>query len=257
MANDSIDRHEMKLMGRALRMLRTRAALTMDRAGERFGVGSGEAWRKYESGSSPGIFSPETQSRLAAAVNATRQDLLDERARLAGDDVPSRARISPGERQAWTASREHELVLLPVRDTIQAGAWLMADDVDQDQPPTYPAARDPRFPQAGQWLSEVRGDSMNQLNIVEGDLVHCVDAAGIGYYPRSGDVLEVERLRFGGQERELTLKQVEVTHDAVLLWPRSTNPRWHAPLEMREGTSPGEDVEVRIRALVVATIRRF
>jgi hypothetical protein len=103
-------------------------------------------------------------------------------------------------------------------------------------------ARDPRFPHARQWLSEVRGDSVNLLNIVEGDLVHCVDAIEIGYYPRTGDVVEVERLRFGGQERELTLKQVEVTEAGVLLWPRSTNPRFEvdpAPLELKAGARRG------------------
>lgn len=146
---------------------------------------------------------------------------------------------------------------LPVRETVQAGAWLLADDTGQAEPRRFPAARDPRFPNADQWLAEVRGDSMNLIGIVEGDLVHCVGADS-GYSPRTGDLVEVERLRFQGAEREITLKQVEVRADqTVLLWPRSSNPRWKDPLSFRLGVPEGEEIEVRIRAHIVASIRRY
>jgi transcriptional regulator with XRE-family HTH domain len=254
MARESVDAPEQKLLGRALRMLRKRADLTTEAAGERFGI-SGEGWRKYEAGLAKAIFSPETQLRLTAALGTSREQLMEERARLSGDDLP--ARVTPTDRQSWVQSRSPELTLLPIRDPVQAGAWLTVDDYRQDEPATYPAARDPRFPHASQWLAPVRGDSVNKLNIVDGDLVHLVDAIDAGYYPRTGDVVEVERLRFGGQERELTLKQIEVTAEGVLLWPRSTNPRWQSPIEFQADTRPGEEIEVRIRALVLASIRRF
>jgi transcriptional regulator with XRE-family HTH domain len=256
MARESVDTPEAQLLGRALSILRKRVGLSQAGAGERFGI-SGEGWRKYETGLAKSIFSPDSQTRLARAVSASREELLAERARLAGDDPPALPRVSPAERASWAQSRAPELALLPIRDTVQAGAWLAADDYRQDQPASHPVARDPRFPQAHQWLDEVRGDSVNLLNIVEGDLVHCVDAVEIGYYPRTGDVVEVERLRFGGQERELTLKQVEVSEAGVLLWPRSTNPRFRSPLELNADTGDGEEFEVRIRSLVVASIRRF
>lgn len=256
MARISVDLPEQKLLGQALRVLRQRAGMTAQDAGDRFGIGE-EGWRKYERGQAKTIFAPDTQQRLAAAVGANRQDLLDERARLAGEDLPPQARITPAERASWTQARGPELTLLPIRDTAQAGAWLQADDFRQDGPGSHPVTRDPRFPTAHQWLDDVRGDSMNIMNIVEGDLVHCVDAVAIGYYPRTGDVVEVERTRFGGQERELTLKQIEVTKDGVLLWPRSSNPRWRAALELKDGVADGDEFEVRIRALVVAAIRRF
>lgn len=257
MARESVDAPEQKLLGRALRLLRKRADLSTDAAGEHFGI-TGEGWRKYEAGMAKAIFSPETQLRLTAAIGATPEMLIDERARLSGDDVSNKlARIGEGERMSWAQARAPELTLLPIRDSVQAGAWLMVDDLRQDEPASYPAARDPRFPHAGQWLAPVRGDSVNKLNIVDGDLVHLVDAIEIGYYPRTGDVVEVERLRFGGQERELTLKQIEVTAEGVMLWPRSTNPRWQSPIELLADTNAGEEIEVRIRALVLASIRRF
>lgn len=154
-----------------------------------------------------------------------------------------------------------ELVELPVRGEVRAGAWLQVDD-EEVEPETRPAARDPRFPKAGQWLSIVRGDSMNALTrdgrpagIYDGDMVHCVDAVDVSYRPRTGDVVEVERLRFQGGERELTLKQVEVSDQGILLWPRSTNPQFQDPLPYREGDTA--DVEVRIRGWVISSLRSF
>jgi len=254
MARESVDLPEAKALGRALSILRKRAGLSQEGAGDRYGI-SGEGWRKYEAGMAKSIFSPDTQHRLTSAVKATRDDLLAERARAAGDDLPGPSKATAP--SIWALDRCGDLSLLPIRDTIQAGAWLMADDLAQAQPTTHPVARDPRFPQAQQWLSLVRGDSVNQLNIADGDLVHCIDAGEIGYYARTGDIVEVERLRFDGQERELTLKQVEVTSSGIVLWSRSTNPRWRTPVHLNEVSKSAEKFEIRIIALVVASIRRF
>lgn len=151
----------------------------------------------------------------------------------------------------------HELMTLPIRDRVQAGAWLQAD-YGLEERREHPAARDPRFPTAQQWLCEVVGDSMNALGIFEGDLVHVVDLIDSGWMPRTGDIVEVERLRFQGRERELTIKQAEITPaGTVLLWPRSTNPIWQTPIGLSPPDGDREDTEIRIRGLVVASIRRF
>lgn len=92
--------------------------------------------------------------------------------------------------------------------------------------------------------------------ILDGDLVQLVDAIAIDYEFQNGDVVEVERIRFSGREREYTLKQVEVAADGTLtLWPRSTNPRWAEPVAYKEGDE--EDVEVRVRGKVISHIRPF
>lgn len=259
MTRESVDTPEARLLGQALRILRSRAHLSQAEAGARFGDDgvSGEGWRKYEAGKAPSIFSPGTQRKLAEAVGSTVEDLLAERARLAGDPVVPTLVATPSDRANWAMTRAPQMELLPIRDRIQAGAWLLADDYRQDTPATYPVARDPRYPYAQQWLSEVVGDSVNLLNIVEGDLVHCVDAIAIGYYPRTGDIVEVERLRFDGSERELTIKQVEVGVEGVVLWARSTNPRFRGPVILTDGMKDHEAAEVRIRALVLASTRRF
>ena len=235
-------------LGRALAVLRQRAGISQEVAGERMGI-SGQGWAKYENGKAPSIHFPNRQNELTAALGMTPADLERERLILAG-------RGGPGvvtDIRNYIEPRSHELI---IRDRVQAGAWLAADDTDQGEPRRYPFARDPRFPHADQWLSEVVGDSVDKLGIFSGDLVHCVDVEGSGWALQSGAVVEIERLRFGGSERELSIKQVEVTPQGVLFWPRSSNPRWQEPLSLTDGAE-GEEIEVRVRGLVVQSIRRF
>lgn len=144
---------------------------------------------------------------------------------------------------------------LPLLGPVQAGAWLVIDDMSQEEPQTYPAAYDRRYPQARQWLREVQGDSMNARNIFAGNLAHIVELVGSGVNLNTGMVVEVTRSRDGGALREITLKEVEVTDSgAMLLWPRSTNPRWKDPIRLDDVAG---DIEVEITGLLLATITRF
>jgi SOS-response transcriptional repressor LexA len=220
------------LLGRALAVLRRRAGLSQAAAGQRANM-SGQGWAKYENDQAP-----------------TPADLEKERLGLSGSPQTSNV----VDFRKWVDNERAQT--LPIRDRVQAGAWLMADDTSQAEPKQYPFARDPRFPYADQWLSEVIGDSVDRLGIFEGDLVHCVDFEGAGIGLQSGQIVEIERLRFGGSERELSIKQVELTANGPLLWPRSSNPRWQAPLGMTDGAEDDE-VLVRIRGLIVQSIRRF
>lgn len=171
----------------------------------------------------------------------------------------------PGEIALGAPARSEPMAtMLPVVGQVAAGMWAAVEEMDQDEPKYLPAARDPRFPSAQQYLLEVRGDSMNALvmngrpaAIFDGDLVHLVSITDIGYVPQTGDVIEFERVRDGGHLREVTLKQVEVTQDGVLLWPRSTNARWKDPVRVDDGAKLNEEIEGRIRGLVLAVMRRF
>ena len=144
---------------------------------------------------------------------------------------------------------------LPMLGPVQAGAWLLIDDLSQEEPRTYPAAYDRRYPQARQWLREVQGDSMNARNIFAGNLAHIVELISSGVNLNTGMVVEVTRTRDGGALREITLKEVEVTDQGkILLWPRSTNPRWKDPITLDDVTG---DLEVEVTGLLLATITRF
>lgn len=244
---------EQQALGKALRLLRKRADLTQEQAADRYGVVV-NSWRRYEWGQRDLSF--EKLAQLAQAVESDRDELLRVRTEILGGEPPREPVGRPGNVIAFAPAPPAEDGL-PIRDRVRAGAWYPADDLDQEEPKRFPASRDPRYPRADQWLSEVEGDSCNLLGINSGDLVHCVDVIEINYSPATGDVVEVERLRFGGQERELTIKQIEVTPDGILLWPRSTNPKWQEPLVVTEGTQDDEEVEVRIRAKVLSSTRRF
>lgn len=155
--------------------------------------------------------------------------------------------------------------LLPVVGAVQAGAWLVIDDLAQEEPRRVPAARDTRFgADVRQYLLEVRGDSMNALTvddrpwpIFEGDFVQCVCTDDFGYSPQTGHVIEFERTRDGGHLKEITLKQVEVTQRGIVLWPRSTNPRWQEPFRLQDGAVDDQEMVGRIRGLVIGVTRRF
>lgn len=144
---------------------------------------------------------------------------------------------------------------LPLIGPIQAGAWLMIDDTPQDDPTFFTAVLDRRYPHAAQWLREVKGDSMNARGISPGDVAHIVDLGGAGVNLNTGMVVEVTRTRDGGSLREVTLKEVEITPGGLVLWPRSTNPKWKDPVRLDDDT--GSDIEVRVTGLLLQSMKRF
>ncbi|HZV85889.1 MAG TPA: helix-turn-helix domain-containing protein [Brevundimonas sp.] len=244
---------EQQALGKALRLLRKRADMTQEQAADAYGVVV-NSWRRYEWGQRDLSF--DQLAKLAEAVQSTREELIALRTELLGGE-PGREQSVRGNAVLPFPTRPQFEEGLPIRDRVRAGAWYQADDTDQEEPKRFPAARDGRYPHADQWMSEVEGDSANRLGIHSGDLVHCVDAIAINYQPTTDDIVEVERLRFGGAERELTIKQIEVTADGVLLWPRSTNAKWQQPLVLTDGVAEGEEIEVRIRAKVISFTRRL
>ncbi len=234
--------------------MRKERGLSQQQAAEVAGL-TRQNWQQYEAGERQAILRSDQQAVLAGALGGTRDELLQRagQGRQGRTVMPlsfSYTELSPG-------FSDDSPGAMPIRDTVQAGSWREADDADQTQTPTHFQARDRRYPYADQWLSRVAGDSATALGIFDGDLIHCVDAIGISYSPKTGDIVEVERLRFGGQLRELTVKQVEVTQAGILLWPRSHNPKWKDPVLLHEGEDEVEHVEVRLRGLVVGSIRTF
>lgn len=219
--------------GERLRLKREERGLSAADLGQRVGR-SESAVRNQENGTN-GV-PPALAKKYAAALGTTAAWILY------GDDSP------PPAAQPMLAD-------LQLLSAIQAGAWLAVDDSPQDDPPTIPVMLDRRYLHASQWLREVRGDSMNARNILPGDIAHLVDYGGAGVNLNTGMVVEVTRTRDGGGLREITLKEVELTPDGIVLWPRSTNPKWKDPVRLDDGT--GSDIEVQITGLLLAKITRF
>lgn len=149
-----------------------------------------------------------------------------------------------------------ELTTLPLIGEVRAGAWLAVDETPQDEPEQIPIALDRRYPHARQWLREVVGDSMDARFIFPGDIVHLVDLTEAGVAVKTGDIVEVTRFRDGAALREVTLKEVEVTANGLLLWPRSNNPLWKVPVKLDEGAED-QDIQVQITGLLLSSMRRF
>ena len=82
------DDPEANALGQAFAALRKGRGLSQAEAGARMGVTS-QAWGLYEAGRRPGMFRPDVQRRLTAALDLTPEDLALEMARAPG--APSNA----------------------------------------------------------------------------------------------------------------------------------------------------------------------
>ena len=82
------DREGALLWGIALRVLRTRASLTLADAGAKIGI-TGQGWSAYETGKSPSIFRPSVQRKFGEALGYHALALEEEHARVvAANAVP-------------------------------------------------------------------------------------------------------------------------------------------------------------------------
>ncbi len=81
------DPHALAL-GEALAALRRERGLSQADAGQRIGMTS-QGWGLYESGRRPGLFRPDVQRRLLAALDATPEDLALRTAAPAPEAAPS------------------------------------------------------------------------------------------------------------------------------------------------------------------------
>lgn len=217
--------------GDRLREARTSAGLTVEQLAERVQKAASTV-RAHENGQN-GIKAPMAE-RYARALGVSPEWLLYGRSADDRGQMP-------------------ELSELPLLSNIQAGAWLSMDDSGQEEPEMVQHAKDRAYPHARQWLREVQGDSMNAVGVMPGDLAHLVEFFGAGL--ENGMIVEVTRSRDGGSLREITLKEVEVSDRGVLLWPRSTNPRWKDPVRLNDDGS--DDIHVEVTGILVATTRRF
>lgn len=169
-------------------------------------------------------------NKLAAALDWTPADLVGS---------------SPIKQRAVLPLAGSDEIMLPIRHKVAAGPFLEVDDLPQQPYGFAPAPRIKGFEHVEQWYELVEGDSFNK-KIPEGALVHVASAIDLHYEPATNDVVVVVRTRAQGALVERTLKQVEITHGGILLWPRSHSDRWLKPVAILDGTKPDEDVEVSI-----------
>lgn len=143
---------------------------------------------------------------------------------------------------------------LPIRYEVGAGLWQEVTEA-QAFIGVGPVVPDPSYTGFPQWLERVNGDSMDR-EYRAGELIHVVDALALGYVPRHGDHVVLVRRRNDGSEMERTVKEVvrPAGNKPVEFWPRSTNPRWNAPIRLDPET-PDDTSEVEVAGLVIGSYR--
>lgn len=160
------------------------------------------------------------------------------------------------------AVRVGESVPIRISGKVEAGAFRSVDDLgDNDDAETFMDTRDERYPYARHLGFVVEGDSMNALKpqpILPGNKLSALAYEDIdANVPlRDGMIVVVERSRYDGQEREWSVKQLQLYEDRVEFHPRSTNPR-HKPIIVRRDGQADDGTKVEIIALVRRTVNEF
>lgn len=216
--------------GERLREARAKAGLSVEQLAERVQKAASTV-RAHENGQN-GIKAPMAQ-RYARAIGVSPEWLL----------------YGKSEGEGGIGA---DLSELPLLQNVQAGSWLAVEEM-WDEPEMVPHAKDRAFGHAKQWLREVQGDSMNAAGVMPGDLAHIAEFFGSGL--ENGMIVEVTRTRAQGSLKEITLKEVEVSERGVMLWPRSTNPKWKDPVRLNDGSN--DDIQVEVTGILLATTRRF
>lgn len=120
-----------------------------------------------------------------------------------------------------------EVVTCPIIGTAEAGTFREADLLDQVEQRFISAPRSSAFPNAKPMAWEVRGDSMDQARMQQGDIIFGVDFQDAGGVLTNNSLVVVERSRDGSIER--SVKCAAVFEDRVEFQPRSSNPV-HKPI---------------------------
>ena len=128
-----------------------------------------------------------------------------------------------------------------VRGNVQAGIWTEFEEVPSDVTEMIPVVPG-RYPNLEQAAFRVRGTSMTKARLFDGDYV-----VGVPYFMaratiHNGDLVVVERRRGGSVER--TVKQIEEGPNGCLLWPRSDDPRFQAPIPCTGPEPDGTEIEI-------------
>lgn len=210
-----------------------------------------------------------TVNRLAndhSKLKRDRAELMAVHLKVTADDLmlnrlPWEAKISEEPDSSEVKRSARPPGTAPIVAIVEAGAWREVDELNQEDPEWVTVPADDKFPDATQRVYDVSGDSMNKLEphpITPGSRIVGIDFDEIaGRSPlRDGLVVVVQRSRNGGQERELSVKQVAWFDDRIEFQPRSTNPK-HKPIIVRHDDWEDDGVEVKVAALVRDIIHRL
>lgn len=151
-----------------------------------------------------------------------------------------------------TVERSNKLPIrtLVVRGVVAAGMWQAAEVIQDEPLGSIPMVEDSDYEGLPQWAELVRGPSMNQV-YDDGDYLHVVGFAELGYSPRPDDDVIVERRSSQDGTVERTCKRIVRQNGELALVGVSTFARWNEPLPLDNGP----DTLVQIVGLVIGSYR--
>lgn len=142
---------------------------------------------------------------------------------------------------------------VPVLGRVAANTWYTADDlVDENSAEVERVPSVSGYPLEWQFGLIVDGNCLNKIAL-DGDRLVCLDLIKAQVDIAEGDLVVVERLRFGGQMRQRTAKRVRRTTAGFELWPESTDPAHQDPIKLDDAT---DGDEIRVWGKVLWVLRR-
>lgn len=217
-------------------------------------------WSKAELQRRSGISYDSINKYLRGEVDNPRGNVLDKLAETIGRPTLWLKEGIGSEPQSPELTRRAGGTA-PVVATVEAGAWREVDELDQDNGEWITIPADDKYPDATQRVYDVSGDSMNKLEpipITNGSRIVAIDYDEIASRVplRDGLIVVVQRSRNGGQERELTVKQVAWFGDRIEFQPRSTNAK-HKPIVVEHDNWEDDGIQIAVVGLVRDIIHRL
>lgn len=132
--------------------------------------------------------------------------------------------------------------MVKVIGKVAANSWIDVDDMDFGFENEEPIPASAKWPAEFQYGLVVEGNCLNRI-APNGSRLEVLDIKKAMIEPSPGDLVIVERRRFGGQMIERTAKRLRLTTSGYELWPESTDPAHQEPINL--GTSElGVEVEM-------------
>ena len=188
--------------------------------------------------------------KLAAALDTSAEYLLGET-----DDLLPASSVGPAVKLADAGQPTFA-------GYVNAGLWRPVDEYFQQDVVDIPETvrRVSAYAKVRQYAYQAKGNSMDKVGISDGMWIVAADAPDfIDTYRdlESGDLVVVQRSRFQGAERELTVKEIRYYRDRYELHPRSSDPA-HRPIVVPHNhATTGDDVEIKIVGVVLAATIDF
>lgn len=192
-----------------------------------------------------------TQEQLATAVGKTRGAVAQWES---GEVRPRHSTLveiarATGKPLSWLISGIDDAdpssprIGLEVAGEVAAGMWR--EGTVRFEKVYEPVATHPDYPEYGQRLYRVSGNSINKI-AANGEYLHAIELHEGGIQPEHGDLVIVRRMQHG--LAEYTAKTLVFENGHWLLRPESYDPDWQADIEI-DGDA---DTEIEITDIVIA-----